>query len=127
MKQNMGASSDEDRAATPSGPSQSSVVSGTAGIPSAIASLDKAMESLNELAAIAEESQRQQVAELQHLIATSGVPVFCSHNLPSDGVTILVGEALWKLLLAQGTEAGTAATAKTGAVHDGPVGNADAP
>jgi hypothetical protein len=28
---------------------------------------------------------------------------------------------------AQGTEAGTAETPKSGSVHDGPVGNADAP
>jgi hypothetical protein len=71
----------------------------TANITNAIAALDNAQASLNELQTLLDEQTKKHAAELREMLANSDIPIFCSSNLQPHAVSILVGEELWKLLV----------------------------
>lgn len=123
-----GASGKPDRAAglRPQPASQSSQSS----IPSALASLDNAIDVLGDLSALLDRHFEQQASDLAAALAMGGVRVFVDQALGPWEFTLSVGPKMWerlRVLTAQGTETGTAETEGLGPKDDGPVGEADAP
>jgi hypothetical protein len=60
--------------------------------------LGEAASKIRELLEDAERKQRADAAELKRMAAAHGIPIYLSSNLPPTGVSILIGEELWKIM-----------------------------